>query len=255
MFERVPRDTVLQGEICKPVFIKKGPVGALLVHGYTGSPHDMKYLGERLNKHGFTISIPRLPGHGTNYLDFLTTTHRDWLRKAIDAYIELRSECEKVHVIGLSMGGLIAAILAARFEVEKLVLAAPALLINDRRIYLTPVLALFKDYIPKEERVEYEDPILQKLQEEYWSKQFTKTAPSLLKLKKIATKELQKIRSKTLLVLARNDNIVPIEVKELVEKNVKGPVQTVILDKSNHVVVNDVEREYVAEIITKFLEE
>ncbi len=254
MFEKIPKDTVLQGEICKPMYERRGPLGVLLIHGYTGSPHDMRYLGEQLVKHGFTVSIPRLPGHGTNHMDFLTTNHRDWLRRAIDAYIELRSDCEKVHVVGLSMGGLIAAIVAAKFDVEKLVLAAPAFLVSDRRIYLTPLLSLFKEYLPKEETVDYEEPTLKRLGEEYWNKNFTKPATSLLKLKKVATKSLNQINSKTLLILAQRDNLVPLEVKDLVEKNVRGQVETVILEKSNHVVVNDVEKEYVAELIRKFLE-
>ncbi|WP_041446366.1 alpha/beta hydrolase [Pseudothermotoga thermarum] len=255
MLKRIPKDTVLQGEICKPLFVKKDPVGVLLIHGYTGSPHDMRYLAEKLVERGFTVSVPRLPGHGTNHMDFLSTNHRDWLRRAIDAHIELRTECEKVHVVGLSMGGLLAAILATKFEVEKLVLAAPAFVVSDKRVYITPILALFKDYLPREERVEYEDPVLKKLGSEYWNKNFTKPAVSFLKLKRLATRLLGQVRSKTLLIIARNDSVVPMEVREFVEKRVKGPIETVVLEKSNHVVVNDVEKEYVAQLVAKFLEE
>ncbi|MCU0843780.1 MAG: hypothetical protein MUC76_02505, partial [Spirochaetes bacterium] len=65
--------------------------GALLLHGFTGTPHEMKYLGTRLADEGFTVMIPRLPGHGTTLAEMVRTTGRDWMLAAREALIELRS--------------------------------------------------------------------------------------------------------------------------------------------------------------------
>lgn len=55
-----------------PFFLKglKTAPAILLIHGYTGSPRDMIWLGHQLNEAGYNIYIPRLPGHGTNKNDF-----------------------------------------------------------------------------------------------------------------------------------------------------------------------------------------
>ena len=74
-----------------PRFLE-GPrrTAVLLLHGWTGYPGQSYYLGERLNAAGYTVSIPRLPGHGTNGKDLLAHGSADWIQKAEEAYLELR---------------------------------------------------------------------------------------------------------------------------------------------------------------------
>ena len=59
----------------KPHFFQGGDKAILLIHGYTGSPREMLWLGTQLHKAGYTVSIPRLPGHGTNKEDFIYPKH------------------------------------------------------------------------------------------------------------------------------------------------------------------------------------
>src|SRR6056297_781524 len=99
----------------------------LAIHGFTGISDNLRYLSERLNREGFTVSLPRLPGHGTDSADFRTTGRGDWLRRSIDAYLDLRSEYETVYVIGSSMGGLLTLLLASMFRIPRIALAAPAI--------------------------------------------------------------------------------------------------------------------------------
>mgnify|MGYP006299924079 FL=1 len=61
--------------------------GLLLLHGYTGSPAEMRYLGERLHEKGFTVSIPRYPGHVTSLYEMVKTSAHDWYTAAREAYI------------------------------------------------------------------------------------------------------------------------------------------------------------------------
>ena len=49
--------------------LENGPVGALLVHGFTASPTEMRLLGNHLHQRGLTVAAPLLPGHGTNLAD------------------------------------------------------------------------------------------------------------------------------------------------------------------------------------------
>ena len=78
----------------------------VLLHGFTGTPGQFRMMGRFLNDHGYTVHAPLLPGHGTRLEDMATVTRHDWLdaaRRAVDEY----RRHEGVHVVGLSMGGLL----------------------------------------------------------------------------------------------------------------------------------------------------
>ncbi|MFN4190886.1 MAG: alpha/beta hydrolase [Pseudothermotoga sp.] len=238
--------------ICFPIFKTKGDRGVLLIHGFTGSPHDMAYLAQRLFDEGFTVSVPRLPGHGTNHMDFLNSTWQDWVRRSIDAYLDLTSVCDKISIVGLSMGALLATIVASRLKTEKVVLAAPAFKVTDWRLKFTPFMGLFVQYKEKEPPI-FEDPSLNKLAQEYWNKVFIKPAAQLYKLQKIATKSLEMVDSPTLVIVTQKDNTVPMSVLDVIREHLKSEFKTVVLEKSAHPVTNDIEKELVAEKIAEFL--
>src|SRR4051794_35885632 len=90
-----------------------GPDGALVIHGFTGTPQSMRGLAQAFADAGFTTELPLLPGHGTSIEDMLTTTWDDWSATAEAAYQDLAIRCERVVVAGLSMGGTLATWLAA----------------------------------------------------------------------------------------------------------------------------------------------
>lgn len=246
------QDIRLIDPICSPVFKVNGKRGVLLIHGFTGSPHDMAYVAERLFSEGFTVSVPRLPGHGTNHKDFLNSTWRDWVRRSIDAYLDLTNFCDEINVVGLSMGALLATVVTSSFKAKKLVLAAPAFKVTDRRLKFTPLMSLFVQYREKEPPV-FDDPSLNKLAQEYWNKVFIKPAAQLYKLQKIAIKSLEKVESSTLVIVTQKDNTVPLSVLDVIREHLKSEFKTVVLEKSAHPVTNDVEKELVAEKIVEFL--
>src|SRR5215212_1704162 len=82
-----------------------GPVGALVLHGFTGSPVTMQPVTDAFVAAGFTVSMPRLPGHGTTIEDMATTGWAEWSAAAEDAYQRLAARCDRVVAAGLSMGG------------------------------------------------------------------------------------------------------------------------------------------------------
>src|SRR3990170_801444 len=91
-----------------------GPHGALVLHGFTGSPVSMRPLAEALAGAGFAVEMPRLPGHGTSVEDLAETGWDDWLTEAercLEA-VQGRAPEGRVVVVGLSMGGALTAALA-----------------------------------------------------------------------------------------------------------------------------------------------
>src|SRR5258705_3748450 len=90
-----------------------GPVGVLLCHGFTGSPQTLRGWADYLAARGLTVSLPRLPGHGTTWQDLARTGGDDWLAEGDAAFGKLASRCGHVFVFGLSLGDCVALPVAA----------------------------------------------------------------------------------------------------------------------------------------------
>jgi len=98
----------------EPFFFAGSDVGCLVSHGFTGTTQSMRFLGEYLNKEGgFTVTGPRLKGHGTAPEDMAETSAEDWIRSVEGALVTLRQHCTKIFATGLSMGGTLTLYMAA----------------------------------------------------------------------------------------------------------------------------------------------
>lgn len=85
-------------------FFPGGRIGFLLVHGLAGTPAEMKILGKRLNRYGFTVLCPQLAGHCASEEELITTCWSDWSRSVEDAFDGLSRHMDAVFVGGLSAG-------------------------------------------------------------------------------------------------------------------------------------------------------
>jgi carboxylesterase len=119
-----------------------GPVGVLLCHGFTGTPQTLRGWADYLAARGLTVSLPRLPGHGTTWQDLARTSGDDWFAEVDTAFGKLASRCEQVFVFGLSMGGCLALRVAETRgdAVRGLVLVNPSLAPDTRLFLLAPAL-------------------------------------------------------------------------------------------------------------------
>ena len=128
----------------EPFHSDGGPVGVLLCHGFTGSPQSMRPWAERLAAAGLTVSLPRLPGHGTRWEEMNLTRWQDWYAEVDRALTTLLARCERVFVMGLSMGGTLAIRLAEQRpgDVAGLVLVNPSLLTTRPDRHALPLLRL-----------------------------------------------------------------------------------------------------------------
>ncbi|MGH3341688.1 MAG: alpha/beta hydrolase [Carbonactinosporaceae bacterium] len=126
----------------EPCYRDGGPVGALLCHGFTGSPQALRQWADYLGDHDITVALPLLPGHGTHWQDMALTRAEDWYAELDRAFDLLRTRCDAVFVMGLSMGGTLALRLAQRHgsAVTGLVLVNPSLLDGRPLLRLLPVL-------------------------------------------------------------------------------------------------------------------
>jgi carboxylesterase len=119
-----------------------GPVGVLLCHGFPGSPQTLRPWAEYLAAQGLTVSLPRLPGHGTTWQDMARTGWQDWYAEVDTAFGALAKRCEQTFAFGLSMGGCLARRLAEVHgsAARGLVLVNPSLAPETRLFLIAPVL-------------------------------------------------------------------------------------------------------------------
>jgi carboxylesterase len=110
--DAVSDEPVLPG--AEPFFHDGSEVGVLVVHGFTGTTQSMRPLGAALAQRGYTVSGPRLAGHGVSPAAMARTGARDWVASAEQAFADLRARCSQVFVTGLSMGGTLTLYLAAK---------------------------------------------------------------------------------------------------------------------------------------------
>lgn len=99
----------------EPFMFPGGPIGCLLVHGFTGASNEMRWMGEYLAGEGFTVLGIRLAGHGTRPDDLTRVRWRDWLASIEDGLALLRGLADTVFMAGLSMGGVLTLLSASRY--------------------------------------------------------------------------------------------------------------------------------------------
>lgn len=177
----------------------------LLIHGFTACPFEMRELGERLYRQGHNVFGVRLAGHGTRVEDFAKVGATDWKNSGYLGLGICSLLGRRVTVIGESMGGALAPILAVQFSelIERLILCAPAFRFVNRMAYLArwyPARRLFPE---NDMGVQYD------WQRPYWyGKIPTSRVGELLKIAAEGWKTGPKLKTPTLIIHALNDRIV-----------------------------------------------
>lgn len=102
----------------------------ILVHGFSGSPSDLEPLAEYLTDAGYTVDIPVLCGHCGSKEDMRRATASAWVHSVEPVVKKHLAAGESVHLIGFSLGAMIAAIVAGHQPVRSVTMLAPAVYYN-----------------------------------------------------------------------------------------------------------------------------
>ncbi|MEO8549191.1 MAG: alpha/beta fold hydrolase [Kofleriaceae bacterium] len=228
----------------------------LCVHGFTGTPYEMRFLGEHLADAGFRVRGLRLPGHGTSPEDLDRTTWRDWAGAVEHAFDELRAVGAPVAVVGQSLGGLLALHLAShRPEVAAVCsLAAPLWLdgLSGKVARWASSGALsWIAQIPKLYGSDCRDPVVRKENPSYRSIP-TKALAQLAAFMRVADEALDHVTQPVLVVHAKHDHTAPVACATEIARRTHAR-RTKLLERSYHLIAADVERDIVAEEVRSFL--
>ncbi|RJP65877.1 MAG: alpha/beta fold hydrolase [Candidatus Abyssobacteria bacterium SURF_17] len=235
---------------------ERGPVGCLLTHGFTGSPFEMRELGEYLAGKGLTVLGKPLPGHGTSPHDMLRTNWYDWYHACVENLAELNARCEKVFLCGMSMGGTlslhVAAHYASRYNIAGVAAYAAPLYLKNPLLPVLPVAKRFMKFKPPSES-DVADPVARDRQESY-DRVPLECISSLLELLAHVKHDLQDITVPVLLVQSTKDNTVHPPNVRLIHKLLGSRDKTLVeVEKSYHVVTVDYDKELVKEKTYEFI--
>ncbi len=238
---------------CEPFSASNGRDGVLVLHGFTGSPHSVRPLGEALADAGFSVELPLLPGHGTRLEDMLGYRYEHFLEAAERAYQSLSARSDRVAVAGLSMGGTLAVALAETHpEIAGLILVNPLIEQAAESFYemMRGLLAAGVDRIPGigsdiaaegRSEVAYEETPIEPLL-------------SLMDGAGAVTDRLSAVTCPVLLLSSRTDHVVPPSSGDLLAGGVLGPVERVYLERSFHVATLDHDQAEIEQRAVQFVQ-
>ncbi|MFH1539500.1 MAG: alpha/beta fold hydrolase [bacterium] len=244
----------------EPFFEERGEVGCLLLHGFTGTPREMRMLGDYLAERDITVSAPRICGHCTTPQDLNTTRWPDWYRDAEAALADLRKKCKTVFVAGLSMGGLQTLHLGTHYpDIPGIIPLAAPVFVRHWKLALfmplmrsTPLLKVYR--YDKGIGDDLKDPEALK---DHISYKRTPTACvlSIVDYMRHVREDLPAIRMPVLVIQARQDHTVhPENANEIYNSVGSADKELVWLDNSYHVITEDYDRETVFKKAHEFIE-
>jgi carboxylesterase len=231
-----------------------GRHGALVLHGFTGNPQSMRPLALALAKAGFTVDLPLLPGHGTALDDMLDTRWQDWSAASESAYRALADRCDKVVVVGLSMGGTLTCWLAEHHpDIAGIALVNPQIDPPDAELR-SGLQALLDG------GVEVFDAIGSDIKQDGATESAYEGTPvrallSLFEGNDDVHARLGDIHCPTLLLNSREDHVVAPVSGDVLERSVGGPVERIILENSYHVATLDGDAALIEDRVVGFASE
>ena len=238
-----------------PFYLAGGPTGILLIHGYTGSPPEMRLIGDYLHQRGLTVSAPLLPGHGTTADDMIQYRWQDWAAHVQQNLDTLRQQCANLFVAGLSLGSLLTLYLAQHNDdLQGIILYSPAVWVADRRIYLTPLLKHFIRSLPKSPESDLTDP---QALDRLWSYEVNPVAAAaeVLKLSRQVRRALPHIHTPALILHSTGDTAIhPQSAHRTWQKLGSQQKELITLHNSGHCITVDSEWQTVAEASYAFIQ-
>jgi carboxylesterase len=244
-------DDILPG--CEPFSSPGNSMGVLILHGFTGNPYSMRPLAQRCAQVGYSVELPRLPGHGTSLDDLVARRWSDFVEVALGAYDPLAERCDKVAVVGLSVGGALTALIAEeRPDVAGCVFINPMLKGPGAELEqgLKELIDSGLDVMATDGGSDIKKEGTTEAKYEGWP---LRSLQSVIDGVMIVNANLSSITAPSLLLSSREDHTVaPDNGDEIVNKS-SGPVERIWLEESYHVATLDNDQELVERATLEFL--
>jgi carboxylesterase len=234
-------------------------VGIVLTHGFTGTPKEMRWLGEYLNReHGYTVLGVRLTGHATQPEDMVRSNYTDWLASVEDGFNLLSGAAKSIYLMGLSMGGILSLTQAARLPVKGVVaMSTPYKLPDDPRLRHIDWLARIAPYMPKNTEGPGSGWFGNTWKDYHISypQNPLRSIGQLMKLIAEMQAALPQIKVPVLLIHSRDDDYVVKDSMPLIYEHLATPDKHMLwIEGSGHVITEEPKREQVYKAAADFVQ-
>lgn len=226
---------------------------AVLLHGWTGSPAHFRLLGDHLAGSGIGVVAPAFAGHATSIDEMANTGWKDWVRGAIEAASEAGSGGKRVHIVGLSMGGVIGLLAAPTVGAASLTTINAPQRVHRRMARTMSVVGRVK-------KIHAWEPAEPPADEagDYWHQYGaapTRSIADLLLLVRASRRNLHRVTMPTLVVQSRADETVhPSSGQNIYDGIAATDKELLWLHSSRHVATLDHERHLIDEAVLSHIE-
>jgi len=251
----------------EPFFLpgKPGQPGCLMIHGFTGAPKEMRWMGEYMSQQGYPSLGIRLAGHATRPDDMLRSRYTDWIASVEDGYHLLCNVLssskggvtDRIYLMGLSMGGVLALLMSTRLDVAGVV--GISTLYRIPYGYPAWMIKLFSKFIRFQPKSK-EEPGSSWFDKDAYAQHVSypeNPVRSGAELKLLAAEmraALPGVRVPVLLIHSKNDTYVLPENMERIYAELGAPDKTrLYITGSGHVVTRDAARDQVFEAASAFI--
>ena len=231
----------------------------LLIHGFTGTPKEMRGIGEFLHGQGYTCLGIRLAGHATDPEDMIRARWTDWVASVEDGYQLLCGVTDNIFLIGLSMGGVLALLTSAHLKVKGvIVMSTPSRLPTDYPVWFIELISKVLRYQPKSkeppgsgwfDKTAYKDHVA-------YAKNPVRSAAELKKLILEMRAALPRVNVPVLLMHSKDEKFILYDNAEDIFAELTNTADKTKLDiiGSGHVLPRDASREQVFQAALEFIQ-
>ena len=228
-------------------------LGALCLHGLTGTPYEVRPLGEALARAGVRAVGPTLPGHDATPAELAKLRYTAWLEAVRGELRGLRRQHERVLVVGLSLGGLLGLMLAAEEPVDGLVVVGTPLRLPGPARWLVPMLKYPMPYLRKRGGSDVQDEAARRRHPSYPVMPLA-SVHQLIRLQVRVRQALPRVTAPLLVAHGLHDRTARPEDARTILGAVGSPVRELLwLEDSGHVVPVDFGGPRLAEAVVAHL--
>jgi carboxylesterase len=212
---------------------------ALCLHGLTGTPWEVRSIGEALAAHGIRARGPALPGHNSTPETLAILARDAWVSSVRDELRRLRAEHERVFVVGLSLGGVLGLHMAANERLDGLVVVGTPLRLRQPIPLIVPLLKRVMPMLPKRGGSDIRDADARARHPGYREMPL-RSIHELIRLQRVVRAELSQIAVPILVAHGVHDRTADLEDARRIHEGVASEVREIeIYHDSAHIVSVD----------------
>jgi len=237
-------------------------VGIVVCHGFMASPGEVNWMADALIDAGYTVYVVRLPGHGIDPTHASRMRWEDWYAHVVDGVSMLRGSCDKVIVMGHSMGGVISSLVAGANDVDGLIIAASPFTTPAPIMKYAQYIKFVRPYtlVPTEPDLqkailnEQEKRGEEKIGRVNYSEWSSSAVHELYEMILLAHDRLPQITAPTFLLYARQDDTVPLSDLDLARERISSErIESHIVEEGGHIVFQQEGKDEAFDVVLKFV--